>query len=105
MQSLLPIKISLFSDNSESPRLADRFVFARRSAHPGVRVVVRDLVRGPVAHLNAERQRCKTWPKPPGQDSARARETGLVTDNIATGLSNTYAFERWHMLASALIFG
>ena len=26
MQTLLPIKISLFSDNSQSPRLADRFV-------------------------------------------------------------------------------
>jgi FMN-dependent NADH-azoreductase len=45
---LLPIKTSLFSDNSESPRLVDRFVFARRSAHPGERVIVRDLVRGPV---------------------------------------------------------
>jgi hypothetical protein len=50
-------------------------------------------------------ERCKVRPKLPDQDAARARETGLLTDNIANGSSNTYAVQRWHMLAAALIFG
>jgi hypothetical protein len=40
-----------------------------------------------------------------GQDAGRARETGLLTDDIANGSSNTCAVERWHMLAVALIVG
>jgi hypothetical protein len=30
---------------------------------------------------------------------------GLLTDDIANGSSNTYAVERWNMLAAALIVG
>jgi FMN-dependent NADH-azoreductase len=52
---LLQIKTSLFSDNGESSRLANRFVFAWRSAHPGGCVIVRDLARDPVPHLDAQR--------------------------------------------------
>ena len=55
VQTLLQIKTSLFSDNGESSRLANRFVLAWRSAHPGGRVIVRDLARDPVPHLDAER--------------------------------------------------
>jgi hypothetical protein len=29
----------------------------------------------------------------------------LLTDDIANGSSNTYAVERWHMLAAVLIVG
>jgi hypothetical protein len=50
-------------------------------------------------------QRCRAWLKLRGQDSARARRMGLLTDSIANGSSNAYAFERWHMLAAAQIFG
>ena len=55
MQTLLQIKTSLFSDNGESSRLANRFVAAWRAANPGGRVIVRDLARDPVPHLDAER--------------------------------------------------
>ena len=55
MQTLLQIKTSLFSDNGESSRLANRFVDAWRAAYPGRRVIVRDLARDPVPHLDAER--------------------------------------------------
>ena len=55
MQTLLQIKTSLFSDNGESSRLANRFVDAWRAALPGGRVIVRDLARHPVPHLDAER--------------------------------------------------
>jgi hypothetical protein len=50
-------------------------------------------------------QRCNACPKQLGLDAARARETGLLTDDIANSPSNTYAVERWHMLAAALIVG
>ena len=55
MQTLLQIKTSLFSDNGESSRLANRFTGAWRAAHPDRRVIVRDLARDPVPHLDAER--------------------------------------------------
>jgi FMN-dependent NADH-azoreductase len=57
MQTLLQIKTSLFSDNGESSRLANRFVGAWRAADPDGRVIVRDLARDPVPHLDAERFR------------------------------------------------
>ena len=55
MQTLLHIKTSLFSDNGESSRLANRFVAAWRTAHTDARVMVRDLARDPVPHLDAAR--------------------------------------------------
>ena len=50
-------------------------------------------------------QRCKAWLKLPAPDAARAQGTELLTDDIADGSSNTYAFERWRMLAASLVFG
>jgi FMN-dependent NADH-azoreductase len=55
MRTLLQIKTSLFSDHGESTRLANRFVAAWRAAHRHGRVIVRDLARDPVPHLDAER--------------------------------------------------
>jgi FMN-dependent NADH-azoreductase len=55
MTTLLQIKSSLFSDGGQSSRLADRFVAAWRQASPGGHVIVRDLAREPVPHLDAER--------------------------------------------------
>jgi FMN-dependent NADH-azoreductase len=55
MQTLLQIKTSIFSDKGESSRLANRFAGAWRAAHPDGRVIVRDLARDPVPHLDAER--------------------------------------------------
>jgi len=55
MKTLLQIKSSIFSDGGQSSRLADRYVVAWRAAHPDGRVVVRDLARDPVPHLDAQR--------------------------------------------------
>ncbi len=55
MTTLLQIKSSLFSDEGQSSRLADRFVAAWRDANPDGRVIVRDLAREPVPHLDAAR--------------------------------------------------
>jgi FMN-dependent NADH-azoreductase len=55
MNTLLQIKSSIFSDGGQSSRLADRYVAAWRAAHPDGRVIVRDLARDPVPHLDAAR--------------------------------------------------
>jgi len=55
MTTLLQIKSSLFSAEGQSSRLADRYVAAWREANPDGQVIVRDLARDPVPHLDAER--------------------------------------------------
>ena len=55
MNTLLQIKSSIFSDGGQSSQLADRYVAAWRAAHPDGRVIVRDLARDPVPHLDAQR--------------------------------------------------
>ena len=55
MKTLLQIRSSIFSDGGQSSRLAERFVAAWRVANPEGKVVVRDLAREPVPHLNAAR--------------------------------------------------
>jgi len=54
MKTLLQLNTSLFADNGNSTRLANRFVAAWRAQNPGGRVIVRDLVGDPVQHLTAE---------------------------------------------------
>jgi FMN-dependent NADH-azoreductase len=55
MKTLLQIRSSIFSDGGQSSRLAERFVAAWRDANPDGHVVVRDLAREPVPHLDAAR--------------------------------------------------
>ena len=55
MKTLLEIRSSLFADQGESSRLADAYVAAWQASHPHGRVIVRDLGRAPVPHLDAER--------------------------------------------------
>jgi len=55
MNTLLQIKSSIFSDGGQSSRLADRFVAAWRATNPDGKVIVRDLARQPVPHLDAGR--------------------------------------------------
>ncbi|MBS1191435.1 MAG: FMN-dependent NADH-azoreductase [Rhodocyclaceae bacterium] len=55
MKKLLQINASLFSANGQSSQLADQFVAAWRVRNPGGQVVVRDLAKDPVPHLDAER--------------------------------------------------
>jgi FMN-dependent NADH-azoreductase len=53
--TLLQINTSIFSDGGQSSRLADRFVAAWREANPDGQVVVRDLAKEPVPHIDAAR--------------------------------------------------
>ncbi len=55
MKTLLQIRSSLFSDDGQSSRLAERFVAAWREANLDGEVVVRDLALAPVPHLDAAR--------------------------------------------------
>ena len=55
MTTLLQLNTSLFSAGGQSSRLAQEFVDEWRDAHPGARVLARDLARTPVPHLDAER--------------------------------------------------
>jgi len=55
MQTLLQIQTSLFENNGQSSRLANRFAEEWLDANPDGRVVVRDIGREPIPHLTAER--------------------------------------------------
>ena len=55
MKTLLQLKSSIFSSNGQSSRLADEFIAAWREANPGAKIIVRDLARDPLPHLDAER--------------------------------------------------
>lgn len=55
MTTILQINASLFSDDGQSSRLANAFVARYRATHPDTRLIVRDLARDPVPHLDADR--------------------------------------------------
>jgi len=55
MTTLLQLNSSLFSAGGQSSRLAQEFVEEWRASHPGAGLIVRDLARSPVPHLDAER--------------------------------------------------
>ncbi|HUJ88055.1 MAG TPA: NAD(P)H-dependent oxidoreductase [Burkholderiales bacterium] len=55
MKTLLQINSSLYAGDGQSSRLAARFVDLWRIANPGATVLLRDLAREPVPHLDAER--------------------------------------------------
>ena len=55
MTTLLHLTSSLFSTDGQSSRLAQEFVDEWRAANPGANVIVRDLARTPVPHLDAAR--------------------------------------------------
>jgi FMN-dependent NADH-azoreductase len=50
--NILQIKSSLFGDDGQSSRLANEFVAALLERNPGAELVVRDLVKNPVPHLD-----------------------------------------------------
>src|SRR5436190_14448409 len=53
--NILEIKSSIFTDGGQSSILADRFVAGRKQADPAAKVVVRDLARDPIPHIDAAR--------------------------------------------------
>lgn len=55
MKTLLQINASIFADNGQSSRLANRFVAGWSQANPGGTVVSRVFAEEPVPHLDAQR--------------------------------------------------
>lgn len=55
MKTLLQINTSLFSESGNSSRLAQQFVDNWKLKNPDGQVVVRDLAKSPIPHLDAER--------------------------------------------------
>jgi FMN-dependent NADH-azoreductase len=55
MKTLLQLTSSLFSGDGQSSRLAENFVARWKDANPDGLVIVRDLARSPVPHLDAAR--------------------------------------------------
>jgi FMN-dependent NADH-azoreductase len=55
MKTLLQIQSSIFSEGGQSSLLAGRYVAAWKASHPAGKVIVRDLARDPVPHLDAAR--------------------------------------------------
>ncbi|MDX1374721.1 MAG: FMN-dependent NADH-azoreductase [Burkholderiales bacterium] len=55
MKTILQLNSSLNGPAGHSSRLADALVARLRAQYPGARLVVRDLAREPVPHLDAER--------------------------------------------------
>jgi len=55
MKTLLLITSSIYADAGQSTLLAQRYVSAWRESNPGSKVLVRDLAREPVPHMDAAR--------------------------------------------------
>jgi FMN-dependent NADH-azoreductase len=55
MKTILQINSSIFNGSGQSSRLANELVGVLRARHPGTQLVVRDLVKDPVPHMDAER--------------------------------------------------
>ena len=55
MKTLLQIRSSIFSNDGQSSRLAERFVARWSASNPGGKVIVRDLAKEPIPHLDAAR--------------------------------------------------
>jgi FMN-dependent NADH-azoreductase len=55
MKTLLQIQSSIFSNGGQSSQLAERFIAGWRASNPGSRLIVRDLAKDPVPHLDAGR--------------------------------------------------
>jgi FMN-dependent NADH-azoreductase len=55
MKTLLQLNSSIFSTAGQSSQLADTFVSAWRASHGNGKVVLRDLAREPLPHLDGER--------------------------------------------------
>ncbi len=63
MKTILQINASLNSANGQSTKLANELVARLRTQHPEAGLIVRDLARDPVPHLDAERFAAFVTPK------------------------------------------
>ena len=86
MTTLLQINSSIFSSGGQSSRLADDFVASRRRRHPRDRIVVRDLARDPVPHLDGER--FEAFIAAPDERTAAQRAIVAYSDELIAELES-----------------
>ena len=70
--NILQINSSLYSGNGQSSRLADEFVATLRAENPRAELVVRDLAKEPVPHLDEQRFQAFITPKDARSDEQKA---------------------------------
>jgi len=70
--NILQINSSLYSGNGQSSRLADEFVATLRAENPRAELVVRDLAKEPVPHLDEKRFQAFITPKDARTDEQKA---------------------------------
>jgi FMN-dependent NADH-azoreductase len=70
--NILQINSSLYSANGQSSRLADEFVATLRAENPRAELVVRDLAKEPVPHLDEKRFQAFITPKDARNDEQKA---------------------------------
>ena len=80
METLLKLNTSIFGKNGASSRLTDAFVAQWVAAHPGARVIERDLATDPVPHLTAEA--FAGFNAQPGERSAAQQAAVEVSDTL-----------------------
>jgi FMN-dependent NADH-azoreductase len=83
MSALLYVTSSLFGSNSQSGRIAGEFLEAWRCAHPGVRVIERNLDATSTPHLSLESLVAASTPaeqRSPAQREAAAYADALIEE-------------------------
>lgn len=80
MSTLLQLNTSIFSSGGQSSRLADQFVAAWRAQNPKGEVILRDLGRDPVPHLDAGR--FQSFSAKPGERNAEQRAVVAYSDTL-----------------------
>jgi len=83
MKTLLKINSSIFGENGASSRLTEAFAERWLAAHPGARMITRDLAATPVPHLTAEvfaGFNAKPEQRNPAQQAAVAASDELIDE-------------------------
>jgi FMN-dependent NADH-azoreductase len=80
MKTLLKLNTSIFGENGASSRLTDAFVARWLAAHPGARVIERDLATDPPPHLMADV--FAGFNAPPGERSPAQQAAADASDAL-----------------------
>jgi FMN-dependent NADH-azoreductase len=81
--TLLQINTSLFAESGNSSALSERFVSEWSKNHPNGRVIVRDLSRSPIPHLDGARAAALFTPadqRTPEQNAVVAESDALIAE-------------------------
>ena len=89
MSTLLQINSSLFSDHGNSSALANEFVQNWVAKHPGGKVIVRDLAKNPIPHLDSAT--VQAFFTPAESRTAEQQEAVQLSDTLVAELANADA--------------